>query len=321
MKFQRVKTTKLFGVRRRIWRVRRSVPRIARPLSRVLLRSIHPSARSSCSVVRDPDDGVAAGAASVSRPVLLRQSEGHILWDEFHHPSERGWDSDALTAADITTRARVRLRRDSPVDARLALRRQDAGELPPRHVSGRALSGHLLCVPPTASSGQRELADGGVGGLRPRFVKYRLPEPLTGLGPLSGNLWSFALVPGVARARRSSRSRRSAPASTWRATKLFSKRDETCRDRVGSTSPTARPRPRAGRRARAHLRPARVDVGERARAYASGLAQAPAATSLTEPRPEKWRDQNPNAIERILPLVAEIRTAARVRAQLTAKAT
>ena len=31
---------------------------------------------------------------------------------------------------------------------------------------------------------------------RPRFVKYRLPEPLTGLGPLSGNQWSFTLVPG-----------------------------------------------------------------------------------------------------------------------------
>ena len=49
-----------------------------------------------------------------------------------------------------------------------------------------------------------------------------------------------------------------------------------------------------------------VDFGEHARAYASGLAQAPAATSLTEPRPEKWRDQNPDAIDRILPLVAEI---------------
>ena len=34
------------------------------------------------------------------------QSEGHILWDEFHHPSERGWDSDALTAADVTARER-----------------------------------------------------------------------------------------------------------------------------------------------------------------------------------------------------------------------
>jgi hypothetical protein len=27
---------------------------------------------------------------------------------------------------------------------------------------------------------------------------------------------------------------------------------------------------------------------------------------LTEPRPEKWRDQNADAIERILPLVAGI---------------
>ena len=31
---------------------------------------------------------------------------------------------------------------------------------------------------------------------RPRFVKYRLPETLDGLGPLSGDRWSFALIPG-----------------------------------------------------------------------------------------------------------------------------
>ena len=48
-----------------------------------------------------------------------------------------------------------------------------------------------------------------------------------------------------------------------------------------------------------------VGFGESARAYASGLARAPAATALTEPRPDKWRDQNPDAVERILPLVAD----------------
>ncbi len=31
---------------------------------------------------------------------------------------------------------------------------------------------------------------------RPRFVKYTLPEELRGLGVLSGNRWSFTLVPG-----------------------------------------------------------------------------------------------------------------------------
>jgi hypothetical protein len=34
------------------------------------------------------------------------QSEGHILWDEYHHPSRRGWDSDALGADDVSKRER-----------------------------------------------------------------------------------------------------------------------------------------------------------------------------------------------------------------------
>ena len=39
--------------------------------------------------------------------------------------------------------------------------------------------------------------------------------------------------------------------------------------------------------------------------YAAELDRRPSATAVTPPRPDKWREQNPDAIERILPLVRE----------------
>ena len=38
--------------------------------------------------------------------------------------------------------------------------------------------------------------------------------------------------------------------------------------------------------------------------YAASLDRTPSSTALTAPRPDKWREQNPEAIERILPLTA-----------------
>ena len=49
-----------------------------------------------------------------------------------------------------------------------------------------------------------------------------------------------------------------------------------------------------------------LDFGQEARDFAAGLARNLSGTSLTAPRPEKWRDQNPEAIERIRPLVADV---------------
>ena len=140
---------------------------------------------------------------------------------------------------------------------------------------------------------------------RPRFVKYHLPEQLTGLGPLNGNLWSFVLVPGW-------RTLVAAPLEEICARQYIACNEAVLEARRNLTESRwvdvayedlVRTPVDELERICAHLG---VDFGESARAYASGLAEAPAATSLTEPRPEKWRDQNPDAIERILPLVTEI---------------
>ena len=233
------------------------------------------------------------------------QSEGHILWDEFHHPSERGWDSDALTAADITAREREYVY----AATRLWTRGSRFVDKTPESCLRVT---YLDALFPDASFVflRRRAAD-NVSSLmeawraRPRFVKYRLPEQLTGLGPLSGNLWSFVLVPD------------------WRELVAAPLEEICARQYVACNEAVLEARRDLARSrwvdvayedlVRAPVDELEricgqlgVDFGESARAYASGLAQAPAATSLTEPRPEKWRDQNPDAIERILPLVAEI---------------
>jgi hypothetical protein len=124
------------------------------------------------------------------------QGEGHILWDEFHHPRDRGWDSDALGPDDVTERERDYVY----LAVRLFVRDRRFVDKTPESC---LRVGYLDALFPDATFVfLRRRAAPNVASLveawkaRPRFVKYRLPEPLTGLGDLSGSQWSFALVPG-----------------------------------------------------------------------------------------------------------------------------
>ena len=136
---------------------------------------------------------------------------------------------------------------------------------------------------------------------RPRFVKYRLPEPLTGLGPLSGNHWSFTLTP------------------RWRELRDASLEEICAHQYVASNS--------AVLDARASADPSRwIDVryedlvaspdeelrrvysllglsyDDHAAAYAAAFAETPASTTLSAPRPQKWREHNPEEIARARPI-------------------
>jgi hypothetical protein len=171
-----VKTTKLFGVRRRIWRVRRSVPRIARPLSRVL-PAFDPPERPIL-VLGCPRSGTTVLLQALLRCPGLRsvQSEGHILWDEFHHPSERGWESDALTAADITAREREYVH----AATRMWTRGSRFVDKTPESCLRVTYLDALF--PDACFVFLRRRAADNVSSMmeawraRPRFVKYRLPE-------------------------------------------------------------------------------------------------------------------------------------------------
>jgi hypothetical protein len=297
-----MRTTRAWRARRLVWRARRSVPRVARPLS-LVARGTSPPERPIL-VLGCPRSGTTLLFQALLCSPELRsvQREGHILWDEFHHPRDRGWDSDALTAADVTRREREYVY--------LAIRLFTRGR---RFVDKTPES--CLRVPyldalfPDATFVflRRRAAD-NVGSLleawraRPRFVKYRLPEPLTGLGALSGDRWSFALVPGWRELRAAPLeeicarqyvacneavldARETMDASRWS--------DVSYEELVENGVPVLR-----DLFGRLDLR-FTADV-ER---FAADVHANVSATAVSGPQAGKWREQNRYAIERILPLV------------------
>ena len=300
-----MRTNRLFRVRRRIWRVRRSVPRLARPVSRVLPRFGPPV--EPILVLGCPRSGTSVLLEGLLGSGQLRsvQSEGHILWDEFHHPRDRGWDSDELTGADVGDREReyvycaiaafVRGSRFVDKTPENCLRVAYLDELFP--------DARFVFLRRRAADNVSSLME--AWRARPRFVKYRLPEPLTGIAPLDGALWSLVLVPGW-------RELRDAPLE-----EIAARQYSACNEAVLD----ARERMSASRWidvAYEDLVEAPLDelerifgelgleLGPASRRFAVELAERPTRTALTPPRPEKWREQNREAVERILPPLLDV---------------
>jgi hypothetical protein len=232
------------------------------------------------------------------------QSEGHILWDEFHHPRDRGWDSDALTAEDVTQREREYVY----CAIRLFVRGRRFVDKTPE--SCLRISYLDALFPDATFVFLRRRAADNVNSLveawkaRPRFVKYRLPEPLTGLGPLSGPQWSFGLVPG------------------WRELRDASLEAICARQYVACNEAVIEARTSMDRERWIDVAyedlvqaPATVlrslydELGLRftsdAERFAARLADRPSRTALTPPGLDKWREQNAESILGIQPIVAE----------------
>jgi LPS sulfotransferase NodH len=293
-----VRTNRAFALRRRIWRVRRSVPRIARPLSRVL-PAAEPPARPVL-VLGCPRSGTTALYEALRRSPELRsvQREGHILWDEFHNPRERGWDSDGLTATDVHEREREYVYTAIRMFVRGARFLDKTPESCLR-------VGYLDSLFPDATFVfLRRRAAPTVSSLveawkaRPRFVKYRLPETLDGLGSLSGNQWSFALVPG------------------WRELRHASLEEICARQYVACNEAVldARPAIDGNRWIDVRYEDLVSDPGAVLRSLCAKLelelvpveGLSVSRTALGTPGAEKWRErETAEAVERILPLVAD----------------
>jgi hypothetical protein len=233
------------------------------------------------------------------------QSEGHVLWDEFHHPSKRGWDSDALAAADVSERERAYVYTAIRMWARGARFVDKTPEscLRVPYLDALFPDATFVFLRRRAADTVSSLMEGWRA--RPRFVKYRLPVELTGLGELSGNAWSFALVPG------------------WRDLRSASLEEICARQYVACNE--------AVLEARSGMDASRwIDVGyeelvrspveevervytelgldftDAARRHAERLGEATTATALTAPREGKWRERNAEAIARVAPLVADV---------------
>src|SRR5215208_1631386 len=185
-----------FRARRALWRVRRNIPRAAQPLSLILPRAEAPE--KPVFVIGCPRSGTSILLHLLLQSAELRsvQSEGHILWQPYHHPKRRGWDSDALGSEDVSDREREYVN----LAIRLVVRDRRFVDKTPENCLRIP---YLRALFPDASFVflHRRGAD-NVSSLmegwraRPRFVTYRLPERLEGLGPMSGNRWSFVLIPG-----------------------------------------------------------------------------------------------------------------------------
>lgn len=293
----------MFGLRRRVWRIRRSVPRIARPLSRFV--HVDPP-ESPVFVLGCPRSGTTVLLQGLRRSQELGsvQAEGHILWDEFHHPQDRGWDSDALGETDVTNREREYVY----CAIRMFARNRRFVDKTPENCLRVPYLAHLF--PGAVFIFLRRRAPDNVSSLmeawraRPRFVKYRLPEPLTGIEPLDGSEWSLVLIPGW-------RDLIAAPVEEICARQYIAC-NEAVLDARSSIDPSrwidaayedlVRSPVDEFRRIYAALG---LDFDPAAQSFAAALAEHPTRTTLTAPRPGKWREQNPEAIARVLPQLLE----------------
>jgi hypothetical protein len=285
--------------------VRRSGPRLARPASR-LLPAVDPP-RRPIIVLGCPRSGTSVLLQALLQSPDLRsvQSEGHILWDEFHHPRDRGWDSDALGAVDVSRREREYVYRAISwwTRGRRFVDKTPESCLRVPYLDALFPDARFVFLRRRAADNVSSLMEGWRA--RPRFVTYSVPEPLHGIAPLDGARWSFVLVPG------------------WRELREAPLEEVCARQYVACNMAVLRARETMGNSRWvdlayeglvaspvAELRRVYDELGlaftPAAEAYAESLVGTPAATTLTAPRPEKWRDQNREAIERVLPQLVEI---------------
>jgi hypothetical protein len=291
-----------FPLRRAFWRVRRNVPRVAQPLSLVLPKADPPE--RPILVLGCPRSGTSAlQELLVASPELGSiHNEGHILWDPYHHPRDRGWDSDALRAEDVSERERAYIHRA----IRMFVRNWRFVDKTAENVLRIPYLQELF--PGATFVFIRRRGADTVNSLmeawraRPRFLKYRLPETLDGLGELSGDGWSFALVPGWRELRHEPLERVCAAqyvACNEAALEAREGMDPARWHEVALEELTADP----GGQAERLCGLLDIDFGAEVRARAEAFNTTPASTSITAPRPDKWRTQNEAEIESILPLI------------------
>ena len=293
--------TALWRVRRAVFLARRSPPRLARPASLVVRA---PPPDRPILVIGCPRSGT-----TVLRAALLTggdarsvQAEGHILWNEFHPPKQRVSTSDALDAGDVTERERryIHLAIRASTRGRRFLDKTPENCLRMGYLDALFPDARYVFLHRRAADNVNSLMQGWRA--RPRFVTHRLPEPLTGIAPLDGERWSFVLVPGW-------RELRDAPLEVICAQQYIACNEAVlaARERIPSERWIDVAYDRLVAEPESELTRIHAALGltfgDAARAEAVRLLRTPAATALTPPRPEKWRDENGEAIERILPLV------------------
>jgi hypothetical protein len=298
-----MKTRRLWRVRRAVFLLRRSPPRLARPLSRAI--RVGPP-RRPVFVVGCPRSGttVLRNILMTSNELASVQAEGHILWNEFHPPRKRTAASDALGADDVGEREReyVYLAVRLGVRGRRFVDKTPENCLRLEYLDALFPDALFVFLHRRGADNVNSLIEGWRA--RPRFVTHRLPEPLEGIAPLDGHRWSFVLVPDWRALRHASLETICAQqyiACNQAALAARERLDPTRWIDVSYDALLAQPVAQLGS-IFAALGLRFTPAVERA---AQRRIETPTATTISPPRRQKWRDENREAVERILPLIAE----------------
>ena len=230
-----------------------------------------------------------------------RPSEAHEVWEADYHPSLRGWESNVLTAADVEPEAAARIQRSFFLCAGSTRRFIDKT---PRNVLRVPFIDELF---PDAryiflQRDGRETVNSLMNAWRSkRYKTYRLPEPhsIPGTDP---EWWKFVLYPGW-------RDDVSGPLEVVAAKQWFMSNDYALGALQGVDDKrwlTVRyedivdhPVEEIGRL----LTFLELPYEEEVRAAAAATKTTPVNT-VTPPEQGKWRRENKDAIESVLPLIA-----------------
>jgi hypothetical protein len=229
--------------------------------------------------------------------------EGHVLWEAFNHPSHHAWTSSALSPEDVTADERrwiYRIVRAVTGGLRF-LEKTPRNCLRIPYVNELFPDATFVFLRRRAADNVNALIEGWRAS--PRYASYRLPEAMEGLRSLNGHHWSFVLLPGW-------RDLKHAPLEEICARQYVECNEAIVRARadlgpercidVAYESLVARPAEEVSR----IYRKLGTTFSDAAAAFSASIPHTP-INSLTPPRPDKWREQNPDEIRRILPLVAE----------------
>ncbi|MDQ3962334.1 MAG: sulfotransferase, partial [Actinomycetota bacterium] len=239
---------------------------------------------------------------------ILRQSshlkhypgESHEIWEADYHPALRGWESNALTAADLTDDAAARIRRSFFL---VAGRKHRLLDKTPRNALRIPFIEALF---PDATyvylqRDGRENVNSLINAWRtPRYRTYELPEEhsIPGVDP---KWWKFVLYPGW-------RDDRAGPLEVVCAKQWVHSNDhalaaseEIGRDRwveIRYEDLVARPVDEVGRVLELLNVPYEGTVKDKAAATGTTPINV-----VTPPERGKWRRENPAEIAAILPLL------------------
>jgi hypothetical protein len=293
-------------------RVPTAARRVGIRLARQMLRGIGPLASAlPVSPPRDPIFliGCPRSGTSLLYAILQRSpelaglpGEGHILWESLHHPKSHAWESNALGAEHVrkidrdlayaAIRAISRGRRFLDKTPKNSLRVLYLAELFP--------DADFIFLRRRGADNVNSLLQGWRA--HPRFVTYRLPGDTDGSARIRD--WSFVLIPGW-------RELDGAPLEEICA------RQYVCCNEAGLAAAEVIDRRRWISVAYEDLVARPED--EVARVLDQlGLALTPeirniaarldrlSINTVTPPKANKWREENPAAIARIVPIIADV---------------